>query len=133
MTDDFNLQLECNPNVVDSTQIFKGSGPGVVMMTPSDIGKEDYWAFRVKVGEGQSVISFPKFCTLGVGFAQEKDDWNTNLPCTVDEKELFEHIRCNKGSDLIPDERCLAAIRMVCEASRKALEKAKTKVPPRKS
>lgn len=88
---------------------------GLVMMTPA-IG-EDYWAYRVIVGEHQAIIGFPKFMTIGIGFAIEDDNWNTNLPYTSPTNTIWQHIRCNKGDASIPDELCVEAIRMVQEAA----------------
>lgn len=85
-----------------------------IAMTPS-IG-ENYWSYRVIVGEYQAIVGFPKFFTVGIGFAVE-DDWNTNLPYTCTTETIWEHIRDNKGDDRIPDEWCLQAIRMVQEAA----------------
>jgi hypothetical protein len=85
-----------------------------ISMTPA-IG-EDYWAYRVIVGEHQAILGFPKFSTIGIGFAVE-EDWNTNLPYTCTTDEIWEHIRHNKGDERIPDEWCLTAIRMVQEAA----------------
>jgi hypothetical protein len=92
---------------------------GRVIMTPP-IG-EDYWLIRVQVGHGQAVIGFPKFFTIGVGFAKE-EDWNTNLPCRNPPTKIWEHIRHNKGDERIPDDRCIEAIRLVCEAAHRLME-----------
>ena len=87
---------------------------GVAMMTPAI--DEDYWSYRVIVGEHQAVVGFPKFTTIGIGFAVE-EDWNTNLPYTCSTEAIWEHIRDNKGDAAIPDEWCVEAIRMVQEAA----------------
>lgn len=87
---------------------------GAIVLTPPI--DERYWLFRVKVSETQAIVGFPKFATIGIGFAQE-DDWNTNLPHSVPAKEIFNHIRHNKGDDSIADESCLAAIRLVQDAA----------------
>jgi hypothetical protein len=87
---------------------------GPVMMTPP-IGA-DYWAWRVRVGPGQAVIGFPKFMTIGIGFAVE-DDWNTNLPYTSDAEDIYRHIKHNKGDDSISDAECIAAIRLIQAAA----------------
>lgn len=89
------------------------AGP-VVMMTPPI--NEDYWLYRVKVSERQAVVGFPKFMTIGVGFAVE-EDWNTNLPYTCDAERIYEHIAHNKGDASIYREDCLAAIRMIQDAA----------------
>lgn len=59
---------------------------GVIMITPAL--NEDYWAYRVRLSEKQAIVGFPKFGTIGIGFAVEDDDWNTNLPysgCSAEE------------------------------------------------
>lgn len=86
---------------------------GLVSITPPI--DEDYWLFRVALTEKQAVVGFPKFGTIGIGFAQE-EDWNTNLPYTCDAGQIFEHIKHNKGDESIPDEDCLTAIRMIQDA-----------------
>jgi hypothetical protein len=77
---------------------------------------EDYWSYRVKVSEGQGVVGFPKFFTIGIGFAEE-EDWNTNLPYTCEPEKIFHHIAHNKGNDSIPDERVIEAIKMIQAAA----------------
>lgn len=76
---------------------------------------EDYWAYRVRLSETQAVLGFPKYSTVGIGFAVE-EDWNTNLPFTCDTTQIFEHIRHNKGDDSIEDDAVVAAIRLIREA-----------------
>ena len=87
---------------------------GAVMMTPPLGG--DYWTYRVVVAEGQAVVGFPKFGTLGIGFEVE-EDWNTNLPYSCTPAGIFNHIKHNKGHELISDETCLRAIEMVRDAA----------------
>ena len=86
-----------------------------ISMTPT-IG-EDYWAYRVKLTDEQAILGFPKFGTIGIGFAVE-EDWNTNLPYRCDTDEIFEHIKHNKGDDSIADDDVRAAIALVQEAAR---------------
>jgi hypothetical protein len=76
---------------------------------------EDYWIYRVMVSDEQAIVAFPKFFTIGIGFAQE-ENWNTNLPHTCRAHEIFRHIRRNKGDDSISDEDCIAAILMIQHA-----------------
>lgn len=87
---------------------------GVVAITPS-LG-EDYWTYRVRLSDSQAIVGFPKFGTIGVGFAVE-EDWNTNLPFTCDADQIYEHIADNKGDDSISREVCVEAIRMVQQAA----------------
>lgn len=83
---------------------------GQMMLTPA-LG-EGYWAYRVALTPRQAIIGFPKFSTVGIGFAVE-EDWNTNLPYTCTTAEIFGHIAHNKGDDLISDEDCVRAIEMI--------------------
>lgn len=83
---------------------------GGMMMTPPI--SDEYWAYRVRVGDGQAIVAFPKFMTIGVGFAIE-EDWNTNLPWTCGAQEIFNHISHNKGDESITDEVCIKAIEMI--------------------
>jgi hypothetical protein len=87
---------------------------GGMMTPPID---EGYWSYRVRVGGRQAVVGFPKFGTIGIGFAVE-DDWNTNFPYTCEAEEIFQHTRHNKGDDSIPDADCREAIRMIQAAAR---------------
>lgn len=88
----------------------------LLMITPPI--SEDYWAYRVKLSETQAIVGFPKFGTIGIGFAAEDGDWNKNLPYSVQTEELFQHIARNKGDDSISDDDVREAIRLVQEAAR---------------
>jgi hypothetical protein len=103
-------QVDRTPNI----------GGGRILMTPPI--SEDYWSYRVLLTDKQAILGFPKFGTIGVGFAVEDDDWNTNLPFTCSAEEIFDHIKHNKGNDAIPDEHVLAGIRMIQEAIREDRE-----------
>lgn len=83
---------------------------GGAMITPPI--EPEYWKYRVKLGETQAIVAFPKFGTIGIGFAEE-EDWNTNLPWSSPAQEIFDHIRHNKGDDSISDEDCVAAIKLI--------------------
>lgn len=107
------LVLEVRDQSDGTVRLGIGSG-AVAMLTPS-LG-EDYWTYRVMLGDRQAVVGFPKFSTIGVGFAVE-DDWNTNFPYTCDTEEIFEHIAHNKGDDSIPDSDVREAIRMIQDAA----------------
>jgi hypothetical protein len=87
---------------------------GPVLLTPPI--DEDYWQFRVRLTDQQSIVGFPKFTTIGIGFAVE-DDWNTNLPYTCSAEQIYDHIEHNKGDDTISREDCLAAIRLIQAAA----------------
>ena len=111
------LQLEYRPQEDQSAEIDLGPECVAVVTPPID---EDYWLLRVKLSDKQAIVGFPKFFTIGVGFAQE-EDWNTNLPYRCLPDRIFEHIKHNKGDDSIDDADCLKAIQMVCEAAHKML------------
>jgi hypothetical protein len=72
----------------------------------------------VVLSKGQAIVGFPKFYTIGIGFAVEDADWNTNLPFTCSTDEIFEHIKHNKGDEAIADEDVVRAIAMVQDAAR---------------
>ncbi len=103
----------------NTTPELRTPGGGVVMMTPAI--DEDYWSYRVVLSERQAIIGFPKFSTIGIGFAVE-EDWNTNLPYTVDAEKIFDHISHNKGDDNIPDAHCFQAILLIQDAVREDRE-----------
>lgn len=107
--DIYHLKLERREQV-NNTSTF-----GVVTITP--MINEDYWEYRVVLNDNQAVLGFPKFDTIGIGFAIETN-WNTNLPfvCSID--DIFNHIRHNKGDRSIPDWRVVEAITMIREAAR---------------
>jgi hypothetical protein len=87
---------------------------GVAAITPAI--DENYWSYRVRLSDTQAVVGFPKFGTIGIGFAVE-EDWNTNFPYRIAAEETFEHIKHNKGDDAIRDEDVLAAIELVRQAA----------------
>jgi hypothetical protein len=105
------LKLE-RRNQADKTPILGGG----VMLTPAI--DEDYWAYRVRLSAEQAVVGFPKFGTIGIGFAVE-EDWNTNLPYTCATESIFGHIEDNKGDDSISDDDVRAAIALIQQAARK--------------
>jgi hypothetical protein len=74
---------------------------------------EDYWSHRVRLSETQAVIGFPKFSTVGIGFAVEEDSWNTNLPYSCPTGKIFDHIIDNKGDEEISNTDVREAILMI--------------------
>ena len=92
----------------DKTPTFGG-----LSLTPAI--DEGYWSYRVVLSERQAVVAFPKFFTVGIGFAVE-EDWNTNLPYTCEAEEIAEHILHNKGDDSISDDAVVEAIRLLKDA-----------------
>jgi hypothetical protein len=119
---DLDLVLEVNTLCADKTIV--ALRPGLTVLTTPPIG-EDYWVFRVAVSDKQAILGFPKFGTIGIGFAKEEADWNTNLPWSCEAEEILSHIKENKGDDTIPDERCLAAIRLVQGAAKLRMKRPK--------
>jgi len=107
------LQLEFNSEFHKAKTDFNVANVTVIVTPP--VG-EDYWMFRVKLSKTQSIIGFPKFGTIGIGFAKETD-WNTNLPYSCETNEIFEHIKHNKGSKTITDSDCIEAIKLVQKAA----------------
>lgn len=110
-----NLILERRSQIDTTKTVVSNEGNFSVSLTP-EIG-EDYWEYRVILSNKQAIIGFPKFFTIGVGFAVE-EDWNTNLPFTSGTKEIFEHIKHNRGDENISDEDIIAAITMIQEAAK---------------
>jgi len=106
------LQVQSNPNTVTDSSF---SGIPGVLICPHNIGDDEYWIFKVDLGHGQSIIAFPKFLTIGIGFSKESD-WNTNLPYTVEHDRIWGHIKHNKGDERISDDDCKIAIQMLCTA-----------------
>lgn len=90
------------------------AGGGAIMFTPP-VG-EDYWEYRVAVSEGQAVIGFPKFGTIGIGFAVE-EGWNTNLPFTMPAGQIYGHIAHNAGAEFDRAD-IIAAIELIQAAAR---------------
>lgn len=104
------LVVEFNKSMLKDNSIFE-AGNSVVAITP-DIN-ENYWLFRVHLHKNQYVQAFPKFFTLGIGFAIEDDDWNTNLPYSSDAETIYGHIECNKKYKQITKERVVEAISLL--------------------
>lgn len=98
--------VEFNTTMLKDNSTFK-SGNNVIAVTPS-IDK-DYWLFRVHLYKDQYVQAFPKFFTLGVGFAIE-DDWNTNLPYSSGPEAIYSHISHNKKYKAITKDRAIEAL-----------------------
>jgi hypothetical protein len=90
------------------------AGGGVVAITPPI--SPTYWTYRVVVSDGQAVVGFPKFGTIGIGFAVE-EDWNTNLPYTNPARRILDHIGHNRGPDAPADEVLLSAIDLIRHAA----------------
>lgn len=111
------LQLEINSNFKSDKDTDALATKGILITPP--VG-ENYWLFRVKVSKKQAIVGFPKFGTVGIGFAKETD-WNTNLPyqCTTD--EIYNHIKHNLGKGNFSNSihtRIKQAIAMVQDAAK---------------
>jgi hypothetical protein len=104
------LKIEANSKAVEAQPVFEGGG-SIVMVTPAI--DEDYWTYRVPLSAKQAIVCFPKFGIIGCGFQVEDDDWNTNLPLGCPAKQIFNHIKRNKGDDSISDADCIKAIEML--------------------
>jgi len=107
------LELEFRNKFKPKQPVFK-IGENSVIMTPKI--DEDFWVFRVKLIKDQALVAFPKFRTLGIGFALESD-WNTNLPYDCEPEEIYKHIRCNRRYDGIKKSDCIKAIKILKKAS----------------
>jgi hypothetical protein len=116
--------LEHNTGYV-SNAMMEGIGFRGLAITPLALGDNEYWVFRVKLTEEQSIIAFPKFFTLGIGFAKERD-WNTNLPYTSETEKIYNHIKHNKGNAKIKKADCIEAIKLLQQACSKFIEKGGT-------
>lgn len=111
------LQVEVNKDFVQrNTHVKIGENAVLSSVLPD----ENYWLFRVKLHADQSIVAFPKHGMIGIGFAEE-EDWNTNLPSTIDAQEIFDHIKHNKKYSEIPDDDCIKAIQMI-QATIQSLE-----------
>ena len=100
------MQIEYNSKVFKNTG---NIGNGVMVTPPID---KDYWMMRVPLSDKQAIVCFPKFGVVGIGF-QNEEDWNTNLPSSCDAKEIFKHIKHNKGDESIPNDDCIKAIQIL--------------------
>jgi hypothetical protein len=98
----------------DESPVYGDENVTVVVTPPID---EDYWSYRVMLSDTQAIVGFPKFGTIGIGFAVE-DDWNLNFPYSVETDRIFDHISRNKGDDGISDDDVREAIRLVQQAAR---------------
>lgn len=107
------LQLERRDDAYDAAQ--RGEVAPGIAITPAIGG--DYWTYRVRLSERQALLGFPKFSTVGVGFAIE-EDWNCNLPHSVEPGELLAHIEHNRADESVTDDAILAAVRLIDEAVR---------------
>ena len=104
------LTLQINDRFIKADTTLDIGNHRLMITPPLD---SDYWIMRVPLSDKQAVVAFPKFTTVGIGFQYEDDDWNVNLPYQCEAREIYNHIRRNKGDDSIPDESCVKAIEML--------------------
>ena len=112
------MKLEVNETYISDAQKEGFIAQGI-MMTPA-VGEDDYWTYRVQLSETQSIIGFPKFGMIGIGFKKE-EDWNTNLPSNCDAEKIYNHIKKNKGDSKITKAKCIEAIKMIQAVTNKKL------------
>ena len=108
------MNIEINGAFIKAKDTFKCPNGSILSVTPPL--DENYWIMRVPLSKKQAIVCFPKFFTIGIGFQVEENDWNTNLPYTKKAKYIFNHIKCNKGDNLISDEDCIEAIKILQSA-----------------
>ncbi len=96
----------------NTTFNLKSSNLKIMVTPPID---EDYWVFRIRLYKDQSIVAFPKFTTMGIGFAQE-EDWNTNLPYKLEAEEICNHIWHNHKYEEITKEEVIEAINILKKA-----------------
>jgi hypothetical protein len=104
-------------------------GNGIIMFTPSI--NSEYYIMRVVLYKNQALVAFPKFGLIGVGFAIEESNWNTNLPYQVPAERLYRHIRQNKKYRAITKAMCLEGLKLLQEACKKYEEEQKANEPIR--
>lgn len=107
------MKVEINKNLQEQNTTFT-NGNSTIMITPTI--DEDYYLFRVHLYKDQYLLAFPKFGTIGIGFAQEKD-WNCNLPYTCEKEEIYKHIKHNKEYKEIKKSEVIKAIELLQVAS----------------
>ena len=107
------LELEFRNEFKKKQDTFQVGHTTIMMTPPLD---DDYWVFRIKLHLEQALVAFPKFGTLGIGFAEELD-WNTNLPYTCETEYIYKHIRRNKKYKQITKAKCIEAIEVLRKAS----------------
>lgn len=81
------------------------------MLTP--LIDEEYWKYRVVLFKEQAILGFPKFNTIGIGFAIEDEDWNSNMPYLKPAKYICNHIWHNRKHKEITKAQCVKAIEMI--------------------
>ncbi len=103
------LKLEVNTKDLSNEKVETLKKQGILVTPAIDA---NYWSVRVNIFEDQYIQAFPKFMTMGIGFAIE-DDWNTNLPYCSLAEEICSHIWHNRRYVAIKKKRCIKAIEMI--------------------
>lgn len=111
--DDLVLERRAQKNETPEVAV----GGVTLVMTPPI--SDDYWAYRVRVANGQAVLGFPKYGTIGIGFAVE-NDWNSNLPYWCGNEEIYKHIAHNRGTPDLSEAVCRRAIELIQAAAHDA-------------
>jgi hypothetical protein len=109
-----NLTLE-RKSQIDESPLVAANGQVIASITPR-VGDDDYWAYRVGLTESQALLGFPKFGVVGIGFAVEDEDWNTNLPSSIDAEKILDHIWKNAGPTVTDKAVVLEAIQLIQRA-----------------
>jgi hypothetical protein len=105
------IVIEVNASFAKAKDTFM-TKDGVVSITPPL--DEDYFIARVRLFRDQAVQIFPKFGTIGCGFAKEKD-WNTNLPIGCAAGKTADHIWHNRKYKRITRKQVVKAITVLQE------------------
>jgi hypothetical protein len=109
------LVLEMNEKFTKAQDtLTSASGMRIMITPPLD---KDYWLFRVQLVKDQAVVGFPKFGLIGIGFAIEEEDWNTNLPSSTYTNDIVEHIWVNRKYKSITKDMVMRAVTMIQAAA----------------
>ena len=113
---------ECELALERSSRFFEDESNKHILITPA-INK-DFWKYRVILDQDQAIVGFPKFTTVGIGFALE-EDWNTNLPYTCEANMIAAHIWHNRKYDSIKKSDVIKAIKMIQDAVKEDKEESR--------
>ena len=83
------------------------------------VPSNDKFLFVVKLFKNQALIAFPKYSScIAIGFYQEDNGYDTNLPYQCQAEEIYNHIKCNKKYKEIKKKDCIKAIEKIQTACR---------------
>lgn len=111
------MNIEINAKFAPTDRPIPIINGGTVLLTPPL--DADYYLARVSFDKN-AIQCFPKFTTIGIGFAKE-EDWNTNLPYSSSAETIWEHIKHNKGGARITKKQGIAAIQALQDYARSLL------------